>query len=301
MMSKKHIPLITLFCVTILCISFTVMGPVDLLKFDGGPPYNTKAPGEKTCSGVEGSSGCHSGGIADDAGPATESIIFSGGTQYVPGQTYTVTCKVIHPTSNRFGFQIVSLRNSDNANIGTVTLLDTTRTRSQVPTFGSFQTRRYVMHRINGTQGTLNTGEWSYRWQAPSTSQGAITFYACFNSANNNGLNDSGDETNCTQLTITAGVTGISNEVINPDKISIYPNPIKDEFSLKISLNEPSTFKADLVDFQGKLIQSLFYKENVQGNINEKMILNKNVEPGVYFINFLVNGKHGTKKIVVHG
>ncbi len=298
-MVKKNIPIIALICITALCISFTALSPIEVLKFDGGPPYNTKAPGEKTCSGPESSNNCHSGGAGDDTGPATETILFSGGTQYVPGQTYTVTCKVIHPTRNRFGFQIVSLRNSDNANIGTITLLDTTRTRSQIPTFGAFQTRNYVMHRINGTQGTSNSCEWSYRWLAPATNQGAITFYACFNSANNNGANDAGDETNCTQLTITPGVVNLGSIERANDNVSVYPNPVNNELSIKYTLNKSSAFKAELVDLKGKLIQKLYQNENANGEIEEKIILNKTIIPGVYFINFTVEEKRFTKKIII--
>jgi hypothetical protein len=102
-------------------------------KSGGGPPYNANAPGDQTCSGAEGSNSCHSGGIPDNSGPASTFITFSGGTTYVPGQTYTVTTKITHPTRNRFGFQIVSILNSTLTNAGTVILTDTARTQTGVP------------------------------------------------------------------------------------------------------------------------------------------------------------------------
>ena len=128
-MNKQAI-ITRLLGVTICCILLTAFSDKSVMKSAGGPPYNTKAPGEKTCSGAEGTNSCHSGGIADNAGLATKTITFSGGTSYVPGVTYTVTVSIAHPTRNRFGFQIVSLNNSTGANAGTVTLTDTTRTRS---------------------------------------------------------------------------------------------------------------------------------------------------------------------------
>jgi len=296
---KRNITLIAFLFLAVLCITVTAFGPSDVLKLDGGPPYNTKAPGEKTCSGAEGSSGCHSGGAADDTGPATETITFSGGGQYVPGQTYTVTCTITHPTRNKFGFQIVSLRNSNNANIGTITILDSVRTRSQIPTFGSFQTRNYVMHRINGTIGTANKGEWSYRWVAPSTNVGSITFYACFNAGNNNGQNDGGDETYCTQLTITPGTAGIDEESGEAGTLSIYPNPVKEKLNISLTLNEPSAVRAELFDLQGKLVQTLIQLPKAQGKINEEVKLNAGLAAGQYLVKISAGKKVMNKKIII--
>src|SRR5437016_930850 len=106
-MTKKFPGIAFLFFTVIISVAF-VGNDNQVQKSDGGPPYNTNAPGEKTCSGVEGANSCHSGGIPDNSGPGTPSIVFSGGTTYVPGQTYTITPTIYHPTRNRFGFQIVS-------------------------------------------------------------------------------------------------------------------------------------------------------------------------------------------------
>lgn len=294
-MKKLHV-VSALFLVMIICISFS---PLDIMKSDGGPPYNTNAPGEKTCSGAEGTNGCHSGGIADNAGAATKSITFSGGTSYLPGQTYTVTVTISHPTRNRFGFQIVSLRNSNDANAGIVTLTDSARTRSQIPTYGSYQTRNYVMHILNGLNGIANSCSWSYNWTAPSTDEGAITFYACMLAGNGNDLNDAADETYFTQLTINPTAVGVSTQEKDADKMEVYPNPATSAVSINYILNETSSFKAELIDIQGKLVQVLYHDEKAIGTIAEKVTLAPGITPGIYLIKFTTDNSESTKRIVI--
>ncbi len=299
-MSNKYKISAAFFLTVVTIIFLTSFDSLDVMKSNGGPPYNTKAPGEKTCSGVEGSNSCHSGGIADNAGTATKSITFSGGTNYIAGQTYTVTVSISHPSRNRFGFQIVSLKNGSNANIGTVALTDTNRTRSQIPTYGSYQTRNYVMHILGGSYGTSNACTWSYSWTAPSTNQGAITFYACLMAANGNNTNDSGDQTYYTQLTINPSITGVfedNNE--NSNDIIIYPNPVKNSFTINYKLTKPSLFKAELLDAQGKLVQLLYNNDKANGTINEKITLSENSSPGFYFVKFSIDNKEQLKKIIV--
>jgi hypothetical protein len=238
-------------------------------KSGGGPPYNANAPGDQTCSGVEGSNACHSGGIPDNSGPGSMTITFSGGTTYVPGQTYVVTVKGTHPTCNRFGFQIVSILDNSLTNAGTVTLTDTARTRAQIPTWGSYQDRNYVMHIINGTYGTGNTNQWSYNWKAPATNVGSITFYSCVLAANNNNINDSGDETYYSSLKIAASPLGVPDVSDALPEFSVYPIPAKDNIHLDFSLDAPTFCKAELIDLNGRLVQLLFEKENSYGMISE--------------------------------
>ncbi|HEV7231565.1 MAG TPA: choice-of-anchor V domain-containing protein [Bacteroidia bacterium] len=222
------------FAGTLGIIAFSAFTGGNTQKSGGGPPYNANAPGDQTCSGVEGSNSCHSGGIPDNSGPASTSITFSGGNTYVPGQTYTVSIKITHPTRNRFGFQIVSILNSTLTNAGTVTLTDTLRTQTQIPNWGSYQDRNYVMHVLNGTYGTGNQNQWSYQWTAPSTNAGAITFYACFLAANNNNTNDSGDETYFRSLTINPVPAGIRESAEAGNKLLVYPNPAGKDLHLKL-------------------------------------------------------------------
>jgi hypothetical protein len=297
---KKYQVIIGAFFSTICCIIFLSMTTREVMKSNGGPPYNTNAPGEKTCSGVEGTNSCHSGGGLDNSGAATKSITFSGGTSYIPGQTYTVTVSIAHPTRNRFGFQIVSLKNSNNANAGTVVLTDTARTQSQIPGYGSYQTRNYVMHKLAGTNGIANADSWSYNWTAPSANQGAITFYASLMAANNNNTNDAGDETYFTQFTIYPSATSVSNQESENDNIAVYPNPISDFITIDYLLKNYSSFEAELVDIQGKTVQPLLKLQNTIGLINKSIAIDQTVSSGIYLVKFTIDKKAlFTKRIII--
>ena len=225
-------------------ISFSVINtgdPHDVLKSGGGPTDNTNAPTEKTCSGPEGTSACHSGGIPDNTGPATTAIISSGGTMYVPGQTYTITCSITHQTRMRFGFQCTARRLSNNNVAGNMVVSDATNTWLHPATFANCTSCQYMCHTLSGSYFTSTTGSWSFTWTAPSTNIGNVRFYACFGAANNNNTNDSGDETYYTTLTLTPSMTGI-NELEFLYDISVSPNPSTGEFFVTTDITAPKEF-----------------------------------------------------------
>jgi hypothetical protein len=299
-MIKKSFLSLAALVVILACCAF--MGDSDaVLKLDGGPPYNTNAPSEKTCSGGEGTSACHSGGIPDNSGPGSPSITFSGGSVYVPGQTYTVTVTITHPVYDRFGFQIVSLQDNNNLFAGTVTVLDTTRNRSQQPTWGPGQDRVFVMHRIAGTSPVApNTGQWAYRWQAPSTNVGNISFYACCLAGNNNGQNDSGDETYSTKITISPSAIGISQPAVPAFGLTVYPNPASDFIQLDFSLPEACTVQADLLDMSGRIVQTLVPRRPGSVSLSERVQIQNGLAAGLYLVRTRVDEKEYLKKVQLH-
>ena len=298
-MTKKIINIGSLLVVVALCVAFEGNNN-KVQKSDGGPPYNTNAPGDKSCSGAEGANNCHGGGIPDNSGPGTPSILFSGGTVYVPGQTYTITPKIYHSTLMRFGFQIVSLKDSTNMFIGTPTLIDTNLTRMQQPTWGTGQDRKYVMHRLAGSYPSIaNTGKWIYKWTAPSTNVGNISFYACYLAANNNNTNDAGDQTYWAKITISPSSVGIAQLNEPNPTISVYPNPAQDFINLTYTFNQPINIKADLINMEGKVIQKLIVEHQVSGEYKEKVEFNETVASGINFVRSTIDGKEFLKKILI--
>ncbi|MDZ4757425.1 MAG: choice-of-anchor V domain-containing protein [Bacteroidota bacterium] len=269
-----------------------------IAKNDGGPPYNTKAPGEKSCSGTEGANSCHSGGIADNAGPGTASIIFdNGNTTYIPGQTYIIKPRITHYTLNKFGFQIVSLRNSDNKFTGTITLIDTNKTRMQSPTWGSYQDRNFVMHRIAGTAPvSANTGEWTYQWKAPSTNQGAITFYASMLAANGDNASDKNDQTYNTKLIITPfnTIENVSTEPV----VSVYPNPINDNPNITLHLANAQALHFEIIDLNGKNVYNTTEQKPNTGT-QVYHLNNLNLSSGIYLLKITGIDFSSVRKIVV--
>lgn len=292
-MTKKFISISISVVALAFCLAFVDNDSVQ--KSDGGPPYNTNAPLEKTCSGSEGANSCHSGGIPDNSGPGTPNILFSGGSVYVPGQTYTITPTITHPTVNRFGFQIVSLQDNNNLFTGTINLLDTAKTRQQQPTWGPGQDRIFVMHRLAGTYPTTpNVGQWSYEWTAPSTSVGNISFYACFNAANNNNTNDPGDQTYWKKITISPSAVGITSLSQNKPYVAVYPSPANEMINIELLNVKVQEVELSIVDVQGRILKKI----NPE---NEKQIIDvSGMENGLYSIIVTENHKMlALKKVIV--
>lgn len=268
-------------------------------KSSGGPTDNTNAPTEKTCSGPEGASACHSGGIADNTGPATTSITSSGGTVYVPGQTYTITCSITHSTRTRFGFQCTVRRLSTNGPGGTIVVTDANNTWLHPATNANCTTCQYLCHKLAGSYFSSTTGSWTFNWTAPSTNVGNIRFYGCFLAANNNNTNDNGDQTFYSTLTLTPSAVGIDENEKFSSSIGISPNPATDFFNVELTLDEQEKISADLFSLDGKFVQHCFEKEMAAGNSFEKVLLGGKISKGVYLLKITSGERTAVKKIVI--
>lgn len=291
-MNKKTVIIYLVFLVSLGLISSSnlyVDGTHSTLKGAGGPPYNTNAPGEKTCSGTEGTSPCHSGGIADNTGPATSSIISTGGTTYVPGQTYTITCSITHATRTEFGFQSSVRQVSNNGPAGNIVVTDAIKTWLHPVTYGNCQTCQFICHKAAGISFPSKTGSWQYSWTAPASNVGNVTIYGCFNATNNDNAG-TGDEVYYTSLTLTASTVGI-NELEFLSAINISPNPSTGEFFVTTTTGDQKEF--DVFNVQGKLVTHLSSSEEVN-----KFDL-KNRPKGLYFIKISIGDKSTVKKIII--
>lgn len=289
---KKNILIVNLiFLASLGFISFTVLdnsSPHDTMKSSGGPPYNTNAPGEKTCSGTEGTNSCHSGGIPDNSGPATCTITSTGGTLYVPGQTYTITCSVTHPTRTEFGFQASVRRLSTNVVAGNIVITDANKTYLHPVTYGSCQTCQFICHKGTGISFPGKTGSWSFQWTAPATNVGNVRIYACFNATNNNN-NETGDEIYFTNLTLTPSAVGV-NELEYLYAVNVSPNPSMGEFSVATETGDKKEFS--IYNVQGKLVESKISTDEVN------WFDLRNQPKGLYFVKISIGDKTTVKKII---
>ena len=294
-MKKTTLTILLLFFTAISLISFSVIdtdSPHSPYKSMGGPPYNTNAPGEKTCSGIEGTSPCHSGGIPDNSGPATCSIISSGGTMYVPGQTYTITPTITHATRTRFGFQLTARRASNNANTGnlTVAIADTAKMWTQFPGYGTCQTCEFVMHKKTGSYFLGTTGSWSFTWTAPASNVGNIKMYCCFNAADNNNT-ETGDEIYYTTLTLTPSSTGINDLSDLSSLIDVFPNPTKGKFQVS-----GSGFQVSGLEVYNSMGEKIY---SVVPSSDHSFIDISSQPKGLYFIKISSEGRTAVKKIII--
>lgn len=178
-------------------VSITLMAMVRERSSSGAPASHTGAPGEKTCA----TAGCHDDNTIN-SGTASLNIDMGATTQYTPGKTYPVKIRITDPGVNRFGFQIVALKNTDNSNIGIFELVDKKQTQ-MVHNKYELSDRQYITYTFEGTDAIYDgTGEWVVNWIAPTADVGAVTFYAAAVSGNDDGI-DKGDHVYTSVKTIT--------------------------------------------------------------------------------------------------
>ena len=77
---------------------------------------------------------------------------------------------------------------------------------------------------------------------------------------------------------------------IDPNAISIYPNPVNNVLNFNVSENVTIS-DISIVDITGKLINSSF-------NLNQKTIDVSDIQSGVYFVRFTSEDKTVTKKFI---
>lgn len=146
----------------------------------GGPPLGrTGAPSELTCN----AGGCHNS-FATNSGPGT--LTMTGlPASYTAGQEYTLTVTVTQSSRGAFGFEATALDASNNR-AGTIATTTADASRTQVQT-NSSNGRQYVLHQFNGIAPVSGEGKWTFRWTAPATTAGRVTFYVAANAADGTG------------------------------------------------------------------------------------------------------------------
>ena len=149
----------------ILCIASSNTVPA----FSGDPPNElTGAPNEGNCTQ------CHAGNGLNASGG---SLMLTVPENYTPGQEYDIVVELARAGQSRWGFQMTAL-NSNNARAGTFATSDN---KTQLQEANS---KQYIEQTRDGTSaGTRNANSWTFKWTAPSTNVGRITFYAAGNAA----------------------------------------------------------------------------------------------------------------------
>lgn len=83
---------------------------------------------------------------------------------------------------------------------------------------------------------------------------------------------------------------------INTEPI-IYPNPFVDILNIEMKLLTPSTLKIDILDIQGKLINST--ENNYSEGANTIQISTSNLTAGIYFIKIIENGEQKSVQKII--
>ncbi len=142
---------------------------------------------------------CHTGGPDGCAAWFTDFPDY-----YTPGETYTISLHMSHPSLITWGFQMV-VKDGSNSVINTLEPVDG---NTMVSSGGYMnQTRPGV---FIGSTGEVN---WDFQWTAPSTDRGDLTFYASV-TAGNNDDDDRGDDW-CNVQRTTEMTSGIDEKEVS--------------------------------------------------------------------------------------
>ena len=152
------------------------------------------APGESNCVS------CHTGKSLQTG---TSVIVMTANDStnltYTPDSIYTIKITATISGISKWGFETCPLKDSTNTAIGTLSLISSATDVQLGSTSVSGKVRSYAYHTSSGNTGSGGR-TWTFKWKAPHTNVGTITFYTVVNAADGNGF-DTGDEIYSTPFT----------------------------------------------------------------------------------------------------
>jgi len=252
---------------------------------------NTGAPGEQSCN----QSGCHTGNPVNlEAGKLTLGSLGSPSISsgYAPNGLYNLYVNLSSGTP-RYGFQITALDQNNNS-AGTFTITDVNKTQAS-----SLGGRQYVGHK-----NASSNNAWSFRWQAPATDIGQVTFYFTGCGANND-ADKTGDVIYRGRATATTSVfsqldlTGM--KPINADEeqaLKIYPNPFSEQLSVEYFLHDENRVKIELFSTEGKLVKHLDECVDFPGFYQRHFAFEEKMQQGIYVLRITEGEKTYFKKLM---
>lgn len=283
-MIKKIVFIFSLLLVLTITTSFE-------LNYFGGITGYTGSPGEATCTS------CHtqstsSGSISISASPAIVS------NKYIPGQTYTISVTLKHPTLIEFGFDCEIVNGTTAAAIDAGWIYPILNQGTSAP-YNPANGRKNVIHATPsaGTGIGPFTKIFKFQWVAPNS--GTAIIYAAGIAVNAD--NDvTGDYTKTASWTLTAG--SITSTVpVDRDffDLVVYPNPSSSEINIKYSMINDGVVKATLYNLQGKEISVLFNSFQHSGISSKTILLPNDISAGVYLLKLTYNGTNVSEKMII--
>ena len=193
---------------------FIFGGVVALIANSSGVPQAvTQAPGETgfSCNACHTPAGNYSPTISLDIMDQDSTVV----TGYTPGQKYILQINIAGQNNPKaYGFQMVSLANTNNADMGVWSNLGT-KVKQQ-----NLLNRKYLVQ-----SGAKSDGKFTMQWQAPETDKDTISFYFAGLAINQNG-NTGGDSHTVGKLAlpVISNVSSVTEQNENT-KSTIFPNP----------------------------------------------------------------------------
>lgn len=255
-------------------------------SYENGAPSSVSgspADGLKTCA----KSGCHTGSAVVNVPNIITSNVPPAG--YTPGTTYTITATCVQSGINKWGFEI-SPQSSSGALLGQLIITNTA--------VAKIVSTKYVTQKTGGSSGN-GSKTWSFDWVAPIAGKGPVTFYGTFNYANDNG-SASGDHIKTSTLVIpeNTGTTGILSQDTKGAGIDVFPNPVVNDFNIRMTLQERSHVIISLLDLNGKRIREFKNGEVEAGFFMDNYSV-QGLASGIYLLTVNTGNKVQVKKISI--
>ena len=186
---------------------------------------------------------CHSAGAFS---PGIEVEILEGGNAvntYEPGQTYTLKVTATHSGSPAgFGFQAIGLKSSDD---------------SQAGNFGTPPSGIQLTNLAGGQYAEQSSRSsdnvFEIDWVAPDAGSGDVDFYAAVVIAD--GMMGSGGDGAAfliEPVTLTEVVSNTADVNGLLEDMTIFPNPVGDQFQLLLNSKENANYQLIIANMQGQ-------------------------------------------------
>lgn len=249
----------------------------------------------------------------DSAGLVGNANVVGDSFKYTPNYTQWVSIELTGANTNspgstpEYGFQCTALRSNDSM-AGKFILVDpkTSMQYSSITINGPQpvppgDTTYYVGHKnADATQ------IWYFKWTAPDSSAGPVTFYYSGNLANGNAADQpepiTGSEADTIfvgQVTVYPGASstlGIGS-ISNIANVSVYPIPFSDQISANIYLHAPAAMSITLLSLEGQSLKDLYSGPAPQGHFSRSFDIS-DIAAGVYLVRIQSGGDTRVIKVM---
>lgn len=229
---------------------------------------------------------------SDSAGLVGSSNIVTASSTYAPRCTQWVSIQLLGMNTNspgntpRQGFQLTALRANDSM-AGAFIIVDPHTTTQTIAGNPPFQPAlhgpvTYVSH----FHADSATSTWYFKWTAPDSGAGPVTFYYTGNLGNGDATYN-GDSIFIGSVTLAAGTpcapNGIANVSGNIHSASVYPVPFANTLNTDLYLNAPSHLSITLMSMEGQSIRQLYDGAATLGQFSRSFEIG-DLSAGIYFV-----------------
>lgn len=235
-------------------------------------------------------SGCHGTTTLDGTSAITlkigidQSLLNPANASFVPvASTEYILSVGLTGTAQKYGFELSALT-ANNQQAGSFTVNNTTVTST---TLNNIQ---YVSHK-----NASATKNWIFKWTAPATISGPITFYIASNFANGD-ASENNDVIYKRAVSINGGSVGISTPN-SLNSFTVFPNPANEKITLSYNLLNSEYVSAQIMNSEGKVVKNLFAEKQTIGIVENSFNIAE-LAAGKYYVHINAGGKSSVKPLI---